>query len=122
MAELEALLDSNVIIAMVAEDHEHHEASAALLARGDGTRFRVAALSYTAAYATLTRRGPTAPFRYMGAHDAPAAKTRQLLEDRARASIVANQNGWQRPVGIRSYAMSRASSLSPNALTCPCAQ
>lgn len=60
----EALLDSNVVIAMLAEAHEHHVPSLQLLA-GDGDRqFAVAAHSYAEAYGTLTRRGDRALFRF----------------------------------------------------------
>lgn len=60
---IDALLDSNVIIAMLAEAHEHHAASLALLVEDRG-RFAVAAHSYAEAYGTLTRRGDRAPFRF----------------------------------------------------------
>jgi predicted nucleic acid-binding protein len=59
-----ALLDSNVIIAAVAEIHEHHAPSAALLAGQKVVRCSVAAHSYAKAYSTLTRRGDHAPFRF----------------------------------------------------------
>ena len=62
--EIDALLDSNVLIAMLVEAHEHHESSVALLASGSPMRFAVAAHSYAEAYSTLTRRGAHAPFRF----------------------------------------------------------
>jgi predicted nucleic acid-binding protein len=61
------LLDSNVVIAMLAEDHEHHAASLALLVGEDRGAFAVAAHSYAEAYSTLTRRGEHAPFRFTAA-------------------------------------------------------
>ena len=59
-----ALLDSNVLIAMLAEAHEHHGPSLALLADDDRADFAVCAHSYAEAYGTLTRRGERAPFRF----------------------------------------------------------
>ena len=62
--KIDALLDGNVLIAMLAEAHEHREPSSALLA-GDGEAgFAVAAHSYAEAYSTLTRQGGKAPFRF----------------------------------------------------------
>jgi len=58
-----ALLDSNVVVAMVAEQHEHHLASLALVIGDRSPDFAVAAHSYAEAYNTLTRRGESAPFR-----------------------------------------------------------
>ena len=64
MATIEALLDSNVVIAMVAEAHEHHGASVSLGASGTEGRYAVAAHSFAEAYSTLTRRAERAPFRW----------------------------------------------------------
>ena len=55
--KIDALLDSNVLIAMLVEAHEHHEPSLALLASEGDTQFAVAAHTYAEAYSTLTRRG-----------------------------------------------------------------
>ena len=60
--KIEALLDSNVLIAMLIEAHEHHGPSLDLVSDG-ATQFAVAAHSYAEAYATLTRRGDRAPFQ-----------------------------------------------------------
>ena len=60
----EALLDSNVVIAMLVEAHEHHVPSLNLLLDRDPARFAVAAHSYAEAYSTLTRRGERAPFQF----------------------------------------------------------
>jgi predicted nucleic acid-binding protein len=60
----EALLDSNVVIAMLAEAHEHHEASIALLEGEATSQLAVAAHSYAESYSTLTRQGDHAPFRF----------------------------------------------------------
>ncbi len=59
-----ALLDSNVIIACVAEAHEHHAASLALLTECDPTSLVITAHSFAEAYATLTRTGEHAPFGF----------------------------------------------------------
>lgn len=62
--KIDALLDTNVVIAMLVEAHEHHEHSLALLAGGSNMWFAIAAHSYAEAYSTLTRRGEHAPFRF----------------------------------------------------------
>lgn len=50
------LIDSNIIVAALVEDHEHHGPSAAILI--DTTwRWSVAGHSYAEAYVTLTRAG-----------------------------------------------------------------
>ena len=59
------MLDSNVVVAILAEAHEHHEASLALLTCANPARFAVSAHSYAEAYGTLTRRGERAPFRFI---------------------------------------------------------
>lgn len=59
------MLDSNVLIACLAEVHEHHAASFALFAEGDPGNFAVAAHSFAETYATLTR---PAPFGFAAVH------------------------------------------------------
>jgi len=59
-----ALLDSNVVIAILAEAHEHHPASLALVTEGDAATYAVSAHSYAESYNTLTRWGEHAPFRF----------------------------------------------------------
>lgn len=61
---IDALIDSNVIIAALAGDHEHHAASADLFNADRSQVLSVAAHSYAEAYSTLTRRGAHAPFRF----------------------------------------------------------
>ncbi len=46
MGKIEALLDTNVVIAMLVEGHEHHAPSLALLTEGNPARYAVAARSY----------------------------------------------------------------------------
>lgn len=62
--KLDTLLDSNVLIAIVAEAHEHHAASLDLLLGNARVAHAVAAHSYAEAFCTLTRRGEQAPFRF----------------------------------------------------------
>ena len=62
---IDALLDSNVVIAALVEAHEHHGPSLDLLVSENAARFAVAAHSYAEAYSTLTRRGERAPFQLM---------------------------------------------------------
>jgi predicted nucleic acid-binding protein len=61
---VDALLDSNVLIAMLVEAHEHHAASLGVISAESKTRFAVCAHSYAEAYSTLTRRGDRAPFQF----------------------------------------------------------
>ena len=98
MTPPEALLDSNVIIAMVAEEHEHHAASAALMPDASSRRFAVAAHSYAEAYATLTRRSANAVFRW-SAEDAWGT-----LESVAGATILVGLSPAQTFDTIRGYA------------------
>lgn len=67
-----ALLDSNVVLASVAEAHQHHQASNALFRDFPAQSFAVAAHSYSEAYANLTREAPTSVFHWP-AEDAIAA-------------------------------------------------
>ena len=67
MNSIAALLDSNVIIAILAEAHEHHAASLALITEGDAAAYAISAHSYAETYNTLTRRGDRAPFRFSAA-------------------------------------------------------
>ena len=64
MTAAAALLDGNAAIAILAEAHEHHAASLALITEGDAAAFAISAHSYAETYATLTRRGDRAPFRF----------------------------------------------------------
>lgn len=64
MAAIKALIDSNVIVAALAEAHEHHLPSSRLLEASEPQALAVAAHSYAEAFTTLTRRGERAPFRW----------------------------------------------------------
>jgi predicted nucleic acid-binding protein len=58
------LIDTNVIVAAVAEAHEHHPPSLALFAAEPPLQLAVAAHCYAEAFTTLTRRGDHAPFHW----------------------------------------------------------
>jgi predicted nucleic acid-binding protein len=57
-------LDSNVVVALISENHEHHGESFSLLAGDSLAPFAIAAHSFAEAYSTLTRRGEHASFRF----------------------------------------------------------
>ena len=59
-----ALVDSNALIAIVATEHQHHEASLRFGALFQRARFAVADHSFAGAYNTLTRAGPQGPARF----------------------------------------------------------
>lgn len=95
---IDALLDSNVIIAALAGDHEHHAPSADLFDASLGPVLGVAAHSYAEAYSTLTRRGPRAPFQFT-AEEAWAA-----LESVRAATQLVGLTPAQTFDTVRSYA------------------
>jgi predicted nucleic acid-binding protein len=94
----EALLDSNVLVAMLAEAHEHHQASLALVLGDPRPHFAVCAHSYAEAYSTLTRRGEHAPFQFT-AEEAWAA-----LESVRAITALVGLTPAQTFDAIRSYA------------------
>jgi len=98
---VDALLDSNVLIAMLAEAHEHHAPSLALLADGHGAQFAVAAHSYAETYSTLTRPGERAPFKF-SPEQAWAA-----LESVRAVTVLVGLTGSQIFESIRHYALSK---------------
>ncbi len=98
MATIEALLDSNVVIAMVAEAHEHHAASVSLGASGTEGRYAVAAHSFAEAYSTLTRRAERAPFRWS------AGEAWSALESVAAITRLVGLSPAQTLETIRGYA------------------
>jgi predicted nucleic acid-binding protein len=93
-----ALLDSNVIIASLAEAHEHHDASIALFGMFPDQSFAVAAHSYSEAYSILTRKAQSSPFKWT-ATDAIAA----LESVAVRCSLVGLTHGQTFEV-IRDFA------------------
>jgi predicted nucleic acid-binding protein len=94
----EALLDSNVLVAMLAEAHEHHRASLALVLGDPRPSFAICAHSYAEAYSTLTRRGDHAPFRFT-AREAWAS-----LESVRAITVLVGLTPAQTFDAIRSYA------------------
>jgi predicted nucleic acid-binding protein len=99
--KIDALLDSNVVIAMLAEAHEHHAPSLALFTSDAERTFAVAAHSYAEVYATLTRTGEKAPFRF-SSDEAWAA-----LESVRAATILLGLTPSQTFDSIRAYAQAR---------------
>jgi predicted nucleic acid-binding protein len=95
---IDALIDSNVLIAMLAEAHEHHGPSLSLLIDGRASQFAVAAHSYAEAYNTLTRRGERAPFQFT-----PEEAWAALESVRAATSLI-GLTAPQTFDAIRSYA------------------
>ncbi len=95
---IDALIDSNVLIAMLAEAHEHHGPSLRLLIDGRASQFAVAAHSYAEAYNTLTRRGERAPFQFT-----PEEAWAALESVRAATSLI-GLTAPQTFDAIRSYA------------------
>lgn len=59
----DALLDSNVLVAAIVENHPDHAPSVALFERLDPSSLHVAGHSYAEAYSTLTQRDRAALFR-----------------------------------------------------------
>lgn len=93
-----ALLDSNVVIAALAQSHEHHEPSFDLLNRGAPGTFAVAAHSYAEAYSTLTRRGERAPFGF------PPEEAWAALESVRAVTVLVGLTPAQTFDAIRAYA------------------
>lgn len=98
MSKPRALLDSNVIIASVAEAHEHHEPSIKLFGMAAAQSFAVAAHSYSEAYSILTRKAQSSPFRWSSA-DAIAA-----LESVAARCVLVGLTHAQTFDAIREFA------------------
>ncbi len=99
MSAPDALLDSNVLIAAVAEAHEHHEASLSLIAGRPPRSFAVAAHSFAETYSTLTRRSAGAPFQW-SAQEAWAA-----VESLAAATVLVGLSPAQTFDVVRAYAL-----------------
>jgi predicted nucleic acid-binding protein len=93
-----ALLDSNVLIAMLAEAHEHHRPSLDLLIGKKDADYAVSAHSYAEAYSTLTRQGERGPFRF------PPAEAWAALESVRAVTALVGLTAAQTFDAIRSYA------------------
>lgn len=93
-----ALLDSNVVIASVAEAHEHHEASITLFVDRPARSLAVAAHSYSEAYSILTRRTQSSPFRW------PASDAIAALESVAAKCVLVGLTHAQTFDAIKTFA------------------
>lgn len=98
MSKPRALLDSNVIIASVAEAHEHHESSIKLFGLTPIQTFAVASHSYSEAYSILTRKAQSSPFKWSSV-DALAA-----LESVAARCVLVGLTHAQTFDAIREFA------------------
>jgi predicted nucleic acid-binding protein len=92
------LIDTNVIVAAVAEAHEHHLPSLALFSATPPLKLAVAAHSYAEAYTTLTRRGDHAPFRW------PPAEAWAALESVAAVTRLIGLTPAQSFDAVRDFA------------------
>lgn len=95
-----ALLDSNILIATVAEGHEHHAASLALFTAERRMEFAVSAHSYAETYTTLTRRGEHWPFRF------PPDEAWAMLESIRAVTVLVGLTPAQIFEAVRDYARS----------------
>ena len=93
-----ALLDSNVVVAALAQAHEHHAAALVLFAQWPAHSFAVAAHAYAEAYAVLTRPAAGAPFRW------PAEEAWATLESVAGVTRLVGLTHGQTFDAIRAYA------------------
>jgi len=94
-----ALVDSNVLVAIVATEHQHHGFSLPFGALFQRLRFAVASHSFAEAYNTLTRGGIRGPFRF--SPDEALA----VLEDLRSRSDLLGQTPSQAFDGIRQFAL-----------------
>ncbi len=90
------LVDTNVIVAALAEAHEHHAPSLALF--DAGLDLAVAAHCYAEAFTTLTRRGDHAPFRW------PANEAWAALESVAAVTRLVGLSPAQGFAAVRDFA------------------
>jgi predicted nucleic acid-binding protein len=92
------LVDTNVIVAAVAEAHAHHAPSLALFAEDPPYTLAVAAHCYAEAFTTLTRRGEHAPFHW------PPGEAWAALESVAAATRLAGLSPAQTLEAVRDFA------------------
>lgn len=76
---IEALLDTNVIVAASAPDHADHEICAQLLNVRPEKQFAVAAHSFAEAFTTLTRRGEAGVYRWTSIEAAAALEVARSI-------------------------------------------
>lgn len=102
------LVDTNVIVAALAEAHEHHASSLALFAAKPLLKIAVAAHCYAEAFTTLTRRGSHAPFGWppgeaWAALESVAAVTRLVGLTPAQSFDAVRQFSAAGHIGARVY-------------------
>ena len=98
MAKPFLLVDTNVIVAAVAEDHEHHAPSLDLFAEDPPYTLAVAAHCYAEAFTMLTRRGDHDPFHW------PPGEAWAALESVAAATRLAGLSPAQTLEAVRDFA------------------
>jgi predicted nucleic acid-binding protein len=102
------LLDTNVIVAALAEAHEHHAPSLALFAAEVPLTIAIASHCYAEAFTTLTRRGDHAPFQWppkeaWAALESVAATTRLVGLTPAQSFAAVRDFANAEGVGARVY-------------------
>jgi predicted nucleic acid-binding protein len=98
MSDRLILVDTNVIVAALAEAHEHHAASIALFSTKPPIKLAVAAHCYAEAYTTLTRRSEHSPFRW------PANEAWAALESVAAVTRLVGLTTAQSFEAVRDFA------------------
>lgn len=98
MKERLVLIDTNVIVAALAEAHEHHESSLALFAAAPPLSLAAAAHCYAEAFTTLTRRSEHSPFRW------PPGEAWAALESIAAVTRLVGLTPAQSFEAVRDYA------------------
>lgn len=92
------LVDTNVIVAALAEAHEHHAASLRLFSAKPALTLAVAAHCYAEAFTTLTRRNEHSPFRW------PANEAWAALESVAAVTRLVGLSPAQSFEAVRDFA------------------
>lgn len=96
---MRSLLDSNVIVAAVAEEHSHHPASFPLLLGATPATTAIAGHSYAEAFTTLTRRNGPAP------HAWPPERAWAALESIAGVTSLVGLTPLQSREAIKAFAI-----------------
>jgi predicted nucleic acid-binding protein len=100
MTSAEALLDSNVLIAVADDEHTHYGPSVALFESSTPKRFAVSAHSLAETYSTLTRRRAGAGFGW------PPADARIVVESIAADTVLLGLTPGQTLETVYAYAQS----------------
>lgn len=96
---IEALLDTNVIVAAADKDHAHHPHTIGFFDGSRSGRFAVAAHSFAEAFTTLSRRGASAVYRW------PPTSVAQALDAARAATVLIGLTPAQTYDAMRSYAV-----------------